>query len=468
MKKHPIQLFRHVVLTGVLFWAGCASMQTGSSRYDIQKSFYLTLVSDPPGANVVQERNGRNVVLGKTPLNLPFHFVKARGSDFLGQIGIKTWQHKDADISPWRLIELPGDPKYRLRLQGLTLKHDGYKEETFKYEWVLGKDFQIRNALGEVTGPEPSKAEARVVLRSPVKPEFYRTLELQSGTPGMVLSLLEEDAQKGNLIAELPMRFRFGFGRERDENGAVQKWLWWSRKSEQRIFSFASDGTHRLTAWATAPDYDSMVLKTTPVMNVSKPLEGSAFTKVLRMTTPQSPQEEFHLKVDSLPSNAEVFVVSEDGTLGGKFGMTPFEMKIGIGQKLKVDAEGNFLHDDWLVWMPNDLVRWKKNDTGATIFYLSCGLFREGFAMERVLQEVFRLVPGQTLPQSRTLTVPLLHPEQAAVRDASRLAPKPVPTPTPLPGPDRRPFIWKEPDMMPVPSPIPPEKKSFWRRIREK
>ncbi|MGA0369779.1 MAG: hypothetical protein ACO3N7_10055 [Kiritimatiellia bacterium] len=446
------------------FVTGCATSPYSSRKYDLEKTFYLSMESDPPGALVVQEKGKRREVLGKTPMILPFRFVKKPSPDFIGQLGYKTWQLMDPESSPWKLVEIPETKKFRLQLNNIKLEHGIYEDEQTSYKWDISKDFMVRNVLGEITCDEPNLQEHSVVLRKPVKPEFYRTLQIVNTVEDMTLFSLESESVQGREIGKLPLESRFGFGRVRDDQGRILKWLWWSSNTNTGPFSLSPDGKIFLTGRLDAPNYEPLELQKHLLTSMRK--DGSEVIRVpLRMTTPEVPQSVFQLKVDSLPSNADVYEVLEDGTLGAKIGETPFDLQIGLGQKLQIDPEGSYLHDDWLVWMTNNLIKWQKEEDGSTVFFLTCGLFEEGFAIEQVHQEIFRLIPGRKLPTNRTLTVPLLHPEQAAVRDARKLSPQIVAKPEPTPIPERRPFVWKEPDPLLVPEVPVEKKKPFWKRF---
>lgn len=454
----------------VFFLLGCAGCVTnesgGAVRYETKKTFYLSVSSDPPGATVVQDRRGREVVLGETPLQIPIKFAKKPAEGFLGQMGLRTWQQLDPLASPWEMSEVSGEKKFHLSLSDVTLRHEGYDDEPFGYDWKLAKDFQTRNALGEITGSEPLRQETTVVMRKPVKPEFYRILNLKAVVPGMTLSRPAADGPKMTLIGDFPISLTYGFGRIRNQEGEIQEWIRWKSKNDPDILSFDKKGVLLLSAWLEAPGYEPDHLHMVPVYVVNVQ-DGKNIDIPLQMTTPKIPQSTFLLKVDSLPTGSDVFELLPDGTLGEKVGETPFELEIGIGQKLKLDEHGKYRHDDWLIWLPNRLINWEKMKGNITSFYLACGMFQDGFAIEKIEQEIFRLVPGNPLPTQRTLNVPLLHPEQAAVRDAQKKSVRLEPVPASAPTPSPRAFVWKEPDLSNSQKPEASEEKtSFWGRWR--
>lgn len=460
-------LFQPLYIVSCLLLASCASSNFGvrtEPKYET-KTFYLKLTSDPEGVTVVSEQRGRREALGKTPLRIPFVFVKKPSDSFIGQMGWLKWQHKTPTDSPWRLLEVPEG--FQLRLSKLSLEKSGYEHEEFSTIWKLNKDFQARNLSGEVTGAEALQTEGHVIMQNPTKPEFIRKITIESVPLSSKIYALNEDGSQGKMIGEAPIQFNFGFARKRNKMGEILKWTFWHEKERTGLFSFDKMGVLQISALLEAENFEPEVIHLKPVLTVS-PDQQNEYTEILRSTTPAVAQTTFALSVDSLPSEAEVFELMDDGTLGKKIGVTPFQINIGLGQQLELAKTGTYLHKDWLLWVQNKLVKWDTDDQGVTTVYLACGIYRDGFATEKVFQEVFKLVPGRQLPTERTLTIPLLHPEQAAVRDAKRLTPSPVPATGVQAAPARQPFVWKEPEPNVVAETPNEEKKSFFHRFKRK
>ena len=141
--------------------------------------------------------------------------------------------------------------------------------------------------------------------------------------------------------------------------------------------------------------------------------------------------------------------------MGGEFGKTPLTLTIGMAQESMEDAPGTYLHKDWRLWAPVGLVWWSLLENGGLVVNLTCAIYKDGFAVEKIIRPIFELIPGQTFPEGLTLTVPLLSAEQAAIREARRLQQAEDHQPRP---PVR---VWQEPH-----KPMP--RKSGWMKRLKK
>ena len=302
-----------------------------------------------------------------------------------------------------------------------------------------------------VLGTVPTERGELVYFRNPTRPEIIRTLTVDSIPAGAQLS--SRSARREGTLA-LPFSERLGFARNRDMNGNILSWRWWGQ-NQHRLFEFDTEtGILGITGNVDLDGYETDRLNNRPVFQPAMQQEDT-HQIMLRLTTPANPTAEFQLTVDSLPSGGDVFLLLTDGTLGQRLGKTPFTLPIGLAQKLTLHESGQYMHDDWLVWAPGDLIHWDQNPDGRTVFYLACGIYHEGFATEKVFQPIFELVPGQPLPKERTLTIPLLHPQQAAARENSRAndqqrsvspAPRAQPGTAPKNPPAEQPFVWRAPE----------------------
>ncbi len=89
-------------------------------------------------------------------------------------------------------------------------------------------------------------------------------------------------------------------------------------------------------------------------------------------------------------------------------------------------------------------MRWDLLENGGLSVKLTCAVYKDGFAVVKVIRPIFELRPGSAYPQGLTLTVPLLTPEQAAVRESHRLQQSRMLS-TADEAPRRPARIWQEP-----------------------
>lgn len=401
--------------------------------------FTLILQSDPEGAELHQKQGRLSRLLGSSPAKLQLPFDRRPNPGLLGQLGIKSWYPRLPDDVVWDLQEVESD--YVLRLKNLELRRSGFEPELFEVEWRIPKDLNRRDPFGAVISEFPRERTDTVVMRNPTGPEFARVMVLDSNPSGAMLFPAGATDREGQVGLRLPKEFAMGFGRVRDASGKILKWKWWIRDPHPAL-KFFGDGRVVLSGKLIKEGYDPEEIRELLLFRPDN-AQSVRQSATIQLTSPAEAQEQFRLRVDSLPTDASVFLLRDDGSLGGRLGQTPFVANIGIAELTSRKVDGSIQHKDWLIWAPEGLISWEKRPDGRTEFFMTCALYREGFATEKVLQKIFELTPGRPIPKGFELTIPLLHPEQAAARE-TRAAIRVAPTVQDA-SPPPQPFVWQPP-----------------------
>lgn len=456
--KHPLALFFFIPS---LLLLGCATMD-GSRGNQNTREFRLHFDTDPQGATLLFESpDGRVRRAGETPRDLTFRFIRVQDPTVMGYLGKSVWKPVNDPATPW-VVSQEGEV-FVARIHNLRVEKNGFEPETFSTKWEIPITLRERNEQELRSFPVPDRREETFVIRRPMRPQQRKTITFESLSGPAELYILNQNGTLGERLGALPYAAQIGFAPLRDEEGKTVDWRLWTSGPRNK-WTLAQNGNLSFRGVLVAEGYEPMVFEDFLVMNLHE-AANDARTVPLAATRPANPEAAFTLLLDSLPGNADIFVLRQDRTLGEKLGQTPVEIVIGLAQQRKQDKDNNLLHEDWIIWAPENLVLWETMEDGTTNFYIQCALYREGYSPEFVSQKIFSLTPGRPYPEQKTLTVPLFRPEHAAAREAQarRVAPQPTPVPEPRVPPSPG-FIWREPEPTPIPA---QEPERTWRdRLR--
>ncbi len=189
----------------------------------------------------------------------------------------------------------------------------------------------------------------------------------------------------------------------------------------------------------------AILLLTSGCRSLQREPPSQNITASFQLLVPTEPEAVFTLKLDSLPSGASVYALNDDLTLGKEYARTPLKISIGMAQESFESESGRYLHKNWHVWNPEGMIRLESYDDGTTSVRLTCALYKEGFATEKIVHEIFELSPGSEYPDSLTLTIPLLTPGEAIQRDLRQLQEMQLGAPAETPPQTRHPtIIWQD------------------------
>ncbi len=430
------------VVAGFLIGSGCASHPSGGKADEDSKIFTLDLTSDPPVAKLRTAPDAEVWDRIKTPGQLTFRLTRKTSGDFLGKLGLDSWQPETELFQPWAVTETKDS--FIFDTQELLMVKEGYEAQPFSYQWEVPKDFQNRDAEGKKTGEISYHRKLTVVFQNPIRPHFTREIQLRSRSGPISLYAVNANGQPGEKIAVTPLSSTLSVAAVRSPDGEIKDWKVWDNEG-LNLWTISKDGLVMLNAFLVCENYKPEKI-TNYVMFKLALEQKSSIQVTLQMTTPTVPETDFILELDTLPSGAGVYVLNDDNTLGQKLGDLPAQLKVGLAQQVERLPGGVYQHKDWMLWDPTGLFKIWSDAQGNAQIVLSCTLFLEGFSPENIIKPVLDLIPGKPFVQKRVLNVPLLKPEQAAVRDKNRLQGLGVnrkmdaqPTPRPT-------FIWKAPE----------------------
>jgi hypothetical protein len=423
---------------------GCSTMQSPVQKMleEETMTFRLTINSDPTGAKIFRTINDGKRCIGSTPLLFPFKFEKVPDPGFLGYFGRRIWQPIESDKSKSIISRRGGN--FQIKLPELNIEKDGYETEILNTHWNIPVDMMVEVRKGLKVPVKTEKTET-VVFRSPTKPLYVRTVEIESLSSPFEICALDPNGKPGEKIGVSPLSSRIGFAPVRSRLGEVVSWKRWDLDGHP-IWLHNSSGELYLNACLVRDGFAPEQLSNFKVLG-EQTKRDSKHTLVLELTSPTKAQAEYSLMVDSLPSGADVYLVKPDGSLGRKLSGTPFELVVGLAEKLRRDGD-KYFHGEWLAWAPDGILQWANDDDGRSEAFIKCALYKEGFAVENIFKSIFTLTPGKPFPSNDTLTIPLLSPEQAAARETRQAAAiekerdkQSLSTPQ-----GRRVFIWQAPD----------------------
>lgn len=380
-------------------------------------TFSFVVKSDPSDAEVYQSTPKGERLVGRTPLILTLKLVREKGPGPFGLFGKGRWKAIIPAGMP--LVVRDSQSYVTVQIPKLQLCKKGYSPETFTYQRLFPSDLKQHISAWKSV-PIPRRYEETVMFRTPTQAQYSATVEIDSASGSADIHAVDAKGGMGARIGTTPMVCRVGYGRVRTALGEVADWVRWHDQGRD-LFSHNREGDLLLNAYLVRDGYEPQRIQNRKLFSL-KSDKVPEVKALLQLVRPNKPEAAFTLKVDSLPSDAAVYAVAEDGSLGRQISKTPFELLIGMAQESTEESPGRYVHKDWRIWDSSGLVSWQVGQDGITVFQLNCAIYKEGFAVENVLQTIFELRPGRPYPKGRTVTIPLPRPEQAAVREAHRLS----------------------------------------------
>ncbi|WFB37021.1 hypothetical protein P3T73_04515 [Kiritimatiellota bacterium B12222] len=435
MKKTLLLL----ALMMMLFGSGCATRPTAGQNAEF-KIFSLKVNSTPPGARLVTPEGVEEWEGITTPGDLKFQFMKRAGDNFMGKMGLTSWQVELSADHPWIVTE--NDDAYTFRTPELILEKEGYAAQPFHYSWRIPKDFQNRDAEGKKMGEVSPFRSLNVVMQNPTQPESLRKIKITSASGPIDIYAMGPDGQPGVKIGTTPFMNTLGVGAVRAADGQILDWKIWDL-NQSNVWSVTKGGVILFSGFLMCENYKPEKVMNFQVMTL-EPEQAEDFGFGLQMTTPSVPQAEFTLHVDTLPSKSSIFIYNDDNTLGEQLGNAPVQLTIGLAQQLSRFPDGVYEHKDWILWDPSGLFRLRDNEAGNTEVLFRSAFYLDGFSPEQVTRSLIELIPGKAFPATRVLNIPLYKPEHAAIREAQKLGNQKA-EPKAEVEPARPAFIWKAP-----------------------
>jgi len=446
-----------VFFLALTFLAGCAqlhpqsthtprpqrSSQPARPQEPRERMFKLVIESDPSGAEVLWPVRDGSQSIGHTPLHFRMRFIEDETPLRDRLRGQRVWVPDPDD--PFTRYITKVDNGFRFQTPTLTFQHDNYHPETRAFSFRLGQHlFQDSDAYRRAA----SRTET-IVMRVPTQPQIQKRIIIDTVPSGAMLHSITEEGDLGPKIGTTPFLSVLQFAAIRDRQGNIVRWRRWAK--EDRVLWNRVQHDLLFSGVFLHANYQPEVIQSHPVATLTSQTNTDTTARFV-LSRPAQPRNRFTLQVDSLPTGADVYQLQADNTLGDHIGHTPFEIEIGFAQQVRLEND-QLVHDDWLVWGPTDLLDWESQEDGTTEVYLACALYKEGYALEQPTAPVVVLQPGSRVPRSRVLNIPLLRPEQAAVREARQTMPQQAPvTQSSAPAPteeERRMFIWQAPEDIP-------------------
>ena len=410
------------VLLALLGILGCQTWRQSPDRFqkplvrNAGEVFTFVIHSDPAGAEVfARQVAGGERRLGTTPLNLTVRMARGRKRNFGALFGKGDWQFYLPKDSPF--VFSSNNDFISLRIPELRLRKNGYEQETFTGYWVFPESLK-HSVSAWKSVPVARRYQKTIVFKNPTAERAATTVTIDCATGAAKIQALDAQGGAGATAGTTPLACRIGFAPERTDAGAIVSWRIWAGK-QQDLWEVAPNGDLFLNAILEREGYAPEKVRRR-ICNFRDPPPEQQ-TAQFQMVRPTKPEAQFTLHLNSLPSEASVYVLNADGSLGREFGKTPLEFTVGVAQESAEDTPGMYVHKDWRLWAPVGLVRWDVLENGALAVKLTCAVYKDGFAVENVIHPIFELKPGRPYPQGLTLTVPLPSAEQAAVRESHRL-----------------------------------------------
>lgn len=381
-----------------------------------EPTFSFVVQSDPVGAEVYQATAKGERLLGKTPLNLSLKLKRQKDDGPMGFFRKGRWQALIPAGVPLAFQE--GEFYLTVQIPKLQLRKSGYNAETFTHQWLFPTDLK-QNVSKWKSAPIPRKYEETVVFRTPTQPQYNATVEIDSATGKANVHAIDAKGGVGLLIGTTPLECKIGYGQVRSAAGEVTDWIRWHDDNKE-IFSHSREGDLLLNCFLVRDGYEPEKIQNRQLLSL-RTEKAQEVKAVFQLVRPNKPEANFKLIVDSLPSEAAVYAVDATGALGRQISKTPFELVVGMAQESIEESPGQYVHKDWRIWDPSGIVSWQSSRDGTSVFHLTCAIYKDGFAVENVVQPIFELKPGSPYPKGKTVTIPLPRSEMAAVREAHRL-----------------------------------------------
>jgi hypothetical protein len=140
------------------------------------------------------------------------------------------------------------------------------------------------------------------------------------------------------------------------------------------------------------------------------------------LNRPVKPEYVVKLKIDSIPTGADIYTSGTEGYLGEKLGTTPAEFDVGVANKR---SEETSLPDpsQWVIWPPtkeDGFVTWS-GDTHLSV-NVNFVLFKDGYARQDISGWMFHRPKVDTFTDTqKTITIPLKTHEQARQERLDRI-----------------------------------------------
>lgn len=421
----------------LMLFSGCQTLDPGGSTRSPQAEetieFRLVLESDPPGARAVIRNGDRRIEGQQTPGLLRIRFDKVRERSQAGWPRT-VWQPRLPEISPWRLRETPD--AFVLSLDNLELHKKGYEPQAIDFTWRIPRGMREPDSWGIPRIPVETEQELSVVLRNPSEPHLVREITLQSPAEGARIYTLDKGKGPGRFLGETPLNLRVGAAPIRDEAGTILNWRLWGGGG---IWTVDQRGVLRLSAILQAGGYEMESFVQLPVLTFEGPRQARHDMSLIPLR-PSAPQSTFRLFLDSLPSGAGLYLWRPNGTLGELLGTTPVEISIGIAQELQLTPSGQFAHKQWLIWGPESVIDVEETNEGIADLFIRGVLYREGLPPEFVHKQISQLRAGAPIPETKTLTIPIISPSHSPTGTSLSLSPRnrTIPTREIAPQPEAR------------------------------
>jgi len=143
---------------------------------------------------------------------------------------------------------------------------------------------------------------------------------------------------------------------------------------------------------------------------------------VVGLNSPTKPEYAAKVRIDSVPSGADIYVMSGDGYLGEKLGTTPKEFEVGFANKRSPDT-GSLDPVAWSFWGPTKekgFVTWA--DESPPALQLNIVLLKEGYARQDVTRWTFYTPDAAKLENTqKTITIPLKTHDEARQERIERI-----------------------------------------------
>lgn len=444
----------------------------GSPKTQVRKGeevFTFAINSDPQGAEVFAPRpEGGERRLGTTPLDLTVRMARGRKKS-VALLDKGYWQANLYSNTP--IVFSSNKENISIRIPVLSLRKEGYEQELFSDVWVFPDSLKQRLSTWKSV-PVARHYQKTVVFKNPTSERAATTVTIDCATGAATIQALDAKGGAGKASGTTPLACRIGFAPVRTEAGAIVNWKLWAGE-HQNLWEVAPNGDLFLNAILELDGYAPEKVRRR-ICNFRDPTPEKQ-TSQFQMIRPTKPEAQFTLTLNSLPTEASVYVLNADGSLGREYGKTPLEFNVGMAQESVEDASGTYVHKDWRLWAPVGLVRWDVLEDGVLSVKLTCAVYKDGFSVENVVHPIFKLQPGSPYPQGMTLTVPLPSKEQAAVRESHRLQQERIMATVVAPEQSRTTRVWQAPSQpepaaepereMDDDAPAKAPRRSWWGRL---
>lgn len=244
-----------------------------------------------------------------------------------------------------------------------------------------------------------------MAYRQPSSPTVLQKVTITSQPPGARLFTRGPQGNPTQLMGTTPLTINLGFAPLRAWTGSITNWIRWHGDTEL-LWEHSAHGEVFLNAVLLRDGYEPQLI-TNRALFVIDPETSQDHYIEIPLLRPTHPSTELELVIESEPAGAMLYTLKPDGTPNQQLGDTPLKITIGLAQQLTETTSGQVAHADWLIWDQVQILRWQVAADGAAAFILAGALLKEGYAPTPVWHPVFDLVPGQPIPDRRTVTIPL-------------------------------------------------------------